>query len=146
MTQEQKRAAIRQAVNQIVGKKKETTLPKDGIHDNIETADDSFTIGVGVGAKAKNYDVMDLESGEVYHFVEGSKVQDVKVFAGKSSHTPFRRASFFAKRYGGVAEDWQHVKGYALLETPDGDRMAEVHWVQCREIGKFEFFVKEWLD
>ena len=73
---------------------KETTLPKDGIHDNIETADDSFTIGVGVGAKAKNYDVMDLESGEIYHFVEGSKVQDVKVFAGKSSHTPLEELHF----------------------------------------------------
>lgn len=35
---------------------------------------------------------------------------------------------------------------HALLETSDGDRMAEVHWVQCGEIGKFEFFVKEWLD
>lgn len=55
MTQEQKRAAIRQAVNQIVGKRKEAALPKDGIHDNIETADGSFAIGVGVGAKAKNY-------------------------------------------------------------------------------------------
>lgn len=35
-----------------------------------------------VGAKSKNYDVMDLTTGELYHFTEGTKLQDVKVFAG----------------------------------------------------------------
>ena len=126
MTQEQKRAAIRQAVNQIAGKKKEAALPKDGIHDNIETADDSFTIGVGVGAKAKNYDVMDLESGEIYHFVEGSKVQDVKVFAGEASK-------------------WQHVKGIGVLDVDGEELMAEIHWFQEESVGKVKFKIKEWL-
>ena len=103
-------------------------------------------IGKSLGAKAANYDVMDLLTGEIYHFVEGSKIQNVEVFAGKGVKTPFRRAEKFAARYGGKPEDWQHAKGFGLLDTPDGDREVEVHWVQCEGLGKFEFFVKEWLD
>lgn len=103
-------------------------------------------IGRSLGAKARNYDVMDLATGEIYHFVEGSKIQDVEVFAGKGVKTPFRKADKYAARYGGKPEDWQHVKGFGLLDTPDGDREAEIHWVQCAGLGKFEFFVKGWLD
>ena len=102
-------------------------------------------IGRSLGAKAKTYDVMDLATGEIFHFVEGTKIQDVQVFAGKGSRVAFRKAAKYVERYGGESKNWQHVKGFGLLETPDGDREAEVHWVQCEGIGKFEFFVKEWL-
>lgn len=103
-------------------------------------------IGRSVGAKALNYDVMDLDTGEIFHFVEGSKIQNVEVFAGKGTRVTFRKAEKFAARYGGDPKDWQHVKGFGVLATDEGDRDAEVHWVQCADIGKFEFFVKEWLD
>lgn len=103
-------------------------------------------IGRSVGAKALNYDVMDLDTGEIFHFVEGSKIQNVEVFAGKGTRVTFRKAEKFAARYGGDPKDWQHVKGFGVLATDEGDRDAEVHWVQCVDIGKFEFFVKEWLD
>lgn len=102
-------------------------------------------IGRSVGAKALNYDVMDLDTGEIFHFVEGTKIQNVQVFAGKGTRVTFRKAEKFASRYGGKAADWQHAKGFGVLDTPDGNREAEVHWVQCTDIGKFEFFVKEWL-
>lgn len=103
-------------------------------------------IGKSVGAKAKNYDIMDLSTGEMFHFAEGTKIQNVKVFAGKGTNIVFKRASFYAERYGGKPEDWQHAKGFGVLSTADGDREAEIHWVQCADIGKHEFFVKEWLD
>lgn len=112
-----------------------TTLPQ---HDII--------IGRSVGAKARNYEVMDLDTGEMFHFAEGTKIQDVEVFAGKGVKSPFRKAEKYADRYGGKPEDWQHAKGFGVLATPEGDREAEVHWVQCSGVGKFEFFVKEWLD
>ena len=114
--------------------------------DIILSSKDDFLIGRSLGAKAKNYEVLDLATNERYQFAEGSKIQNVKVFAGKGSKTPYRNAQKFADRYGGVAADWQHVKGKGLLETEDGDRFAEVHWSQCEGIGKVEFFVKEWLD
>lgn len=103
-------------------------------------------IGKSIGAKAKNYDIMDLSTGEMFHFAEGTKIQNVKVFAGKGTNIVFKRASFYAERYGGKPEDWQHAKGFGVLSTADGDREAEIHWVQCADIGKHEFFVKEWLD
>lgn len=112
-----------------------TTLPQRDI-----------IIGRSVGAKARNYEVMDLDTGEMFHFAEGTKIQDVEVFAGKGVKSPFRKAEKYAGRYGGKPEDWQHAKGFGVLATPEGDREAEVHWVQCSGVGKFEFFVKEWLD
>ena len=103
-------------------------------------------IGRSLGAKAKNYDVMDLGTGEMFKFAEGSRLQNVEVFAGKGSSVPYRQAYKYAEKYGGREEDWQHVKANGLLETEDGDRKAEVHWSQCENIGKFDFFVKRWLE
>lgn len=99
-----------------------------------------------VGAKARNYDIMDLQTGEMFHLAGGSKLQDKEVFAGKGSSKEYRMAYKYVEKYGGKLEDWQHVKGKAVLETPDGDFPAEVHWSQCEGIGKVDFFVKRWLD
>lgn len=124
-----------------VGKK---TLTNGENGDIIRVPD--IVIGRSLGAKAKNYEVMDLSTGEVFHFAEGTRIQNTEVFAGKGSRVVFRKAEKYAERYGGKPEDWQHVKGFGVLSTYDGDREAEVHWVQCEKIGKYEFFVKEWLD
>lgn len=91
-------------------------------------------------------DVLDLSTGLRYYLAKGSKLQDVTVFAGKGSKTEFRKAEKYAERYGGNAADWQHVKGIGLLETEDGEILANIHWVQCEGIGKKEMFVKEWLE
>ena len=88
---------------------------------------------------------MDLETGEMFKFVEGSRLQDVEVFAGKGARKAYEKAYKYADREGGKPEDWQHVKGKGWLVTPEGDQRAEVHWSQCEGIGKFDFFVKRWL-
>jgi hypothetical protein len=118
-------------------------LTNDGKSDKISLPD--IQIGRSVGAKAKNYEVMDLVTGEVFKFVEGTKLQNVEVFAGKGTHSVYRKAEEYADLYGGKVEDWQHVKGFGWLETPEGDQRAEIHWSQCANIGKFDFFVKRWL-
>lgn len=112
---------------------------------NLKGAYD-FEIGKSLGAKAKNYKVMDLQTGEMYSILEGSKVQDTQVFAGKGSKVKYRNAYKYVEKYGGDVEDWQHAKGIAELNTDDGTRKAEIHWSQCKNIGKFEFFIKKWLD
>ena len=103
-------------------------------------------IGRSLGAKAGNYDVMDLQTGNLYHLSEGSRLQDIQVFAGKGTRIRFRTAEKYAERYGGTVSSWQHVKGKGLVDTPEGVRPAELHWVQCEGIGKKEMFVKRWLD
>lgn len=104
-----------------------------------------IVIGKSLGAKAKNYEVMNLSTGEMFHFVEGTRIQNVEVFAGKGSNVVYRNAYKYADRYGGNVEDWQHVKGTGWLTTEDGDRQAEIHWSQCDGFGKHDFFVKKWL-
>ncbi len=103
-------------------------------------------IGKSVGAKAKNYTIMDLETGEIFQFTEGTRIQNTEVFAGKGSKSEYRNAYKYADKYGGKAEDWQHVKGIGQLSAADGDRKAEVHWSQCEGVGKHDFFVKRWLE
>ncbi|MCR4746655.1 MAG: hypothetical protein K5894_15675 [Lachnospiraceae bacterium] len=112
---------------------------------NITNLDDEY-IAYSISAKFQNYAIMDLQTGEIYHFAEGSKLQNKEIFAGKGSHTPYRNAEKYAKKYGGKIEDWQHLKAISTLETPDGDRKAEVHWSQCDGYGKHDFFIKNWYD
>ena len=107
---------------------------------------EDIQIGRSVGAKAKNYDIMDLSTGEIFHLVEGSRLQDVQVFAGKGTRTEFRDAAKYAERYGGSPDDWQHAKGIGMVDFYGEEIMAELHWVQCDGIGRFEFFVKRWFE
>lgn len=104
------------------------------------------TVHNSIGAKTRNYDIMDLVTGEIYHLAEGSVLQDKEVFAGKGSNKKYEKAWKYASRYGGRQEDWQHVKAKGVVSTSDGDRKAEIHWSQCENIGKREMFIKKWLD
>ena len=101
---------------------------------------DDIHIHRSVGAKAKNYDIMDLKTGEKFQLAEGTSLQNVEVFAGKGVKTPYRKASVFAAKYGGKESDWQHVKGRGVIDYYGESRKAEIHWSQCAGIGKVDFF------
>ena len=103
-------------------------------------------IGRSVGARAHNYDIMDLVTGEHFTLVEGSRLQNVEVFAGKGSNKPYRNAYKYAEKFGGEPSDWQHVKGNGYVDYYGEERQAELHWSQCEGYGKHDFFVKRWLD
>lgn len=121
-----------------------TGSTSSGGSGNLKLAD--IQIYRSVGAKAKNYDVMDLTTGEKFHFVEGTRLQNVEVFAGKGVKTPYRNAWKYARDFGGNEKDWQHVKAKGTLDFYGESRDAEVHWSQCAGIGKFDFFIKRWLE
>ena len=106
-----------------------------------------FEIGKSLGAKASNYDILDFDTGETFHFAEGTRIKNIKVFAGKGTQHPYRLAERYAERFPGTrAEDWMHVKGFGTVSTPDGDFSAEVHWSECEGIGRVDLFIKRWLD
>lgn len=115
------------------------------LSSNITNMYDEY-VGKSVGAKFENYDIMDLSTGEFYHLAEGTHLQDKEVFAGKGSNEVYRKAEYFANKFGGKPEDWQHVKAKGYVETEDGTFLAEIHWSQCEGIGKQKMFVKRWLE
>ena len=130
----------------IVQKKAETKKLLENSANSSTMNLPDVPIGRSLGAKLRDYEVMELDTGEMFRFVEGSRLQNVKVFAGKGTKVRYNNAWKYAQYYGGNEEDWQHVKGFGLLETWDGDRRAEVHWSQCNGIGLYDFFVKRWLE
>ena len=100
-----------------------------------------------VGAKSKNYDIMDLKTGEMFHLAEGSILGNKKVFAGKGAKKPYVKAWRYVDKFPDTKEeDWQHVKGTGIVDYFGENRKAEIHWSQHKDIGKVDLFVKEWLD
>lgn len=103
-----------------------------------------------VGAKAKNYKITDKVTGMVYEIAEGTKIQDVSVFAGSGVKKSLYEDTLIGlmNEYPGSSSNWQHCKGVAdLIDLDSGEiRKAEIHWFQEKEAGKHKFKVKEWLD
>lgn len=101
-----------------------------------------------VGSKTKNYDVFIPDTGEIYHFVEGTKIQNGEVFAGKGTKHPLHEgvAEGLTEQFGGTPEKWQHCKGHGFLDVDGEERKAEVHWFQEETVGKVRFKVKRWED
>lgn len=109
-------------------------------------AADNIRIGRSVGAKAKNYVVVDKSTGEEYYFVDGTRTQNAQVFAGKCGVKPLREevAQGLAAEFGGKPEEWQHCKAQGWLDV-DGEAVkAEVHWFQNGS-EKVKFKVKRWF-
>ena len=103
-----------------------------------------------VGAKARNYKVVDKTTGIEYEFSPGTRIQNSEVFAGKGTRHSLHDgvAEGLTEQYGGKVSEWQHAKGYGTLIDPDtGEKLsAEVHWFQEKSVGKVKFKVKEWLN
>ena len=106
----------------------------------------NISIGRSIGAKAKNYVVVDKSTGEEYYFVEGTRTQNAQVFAGKGGVKPLHEevAQGLAAEFGGKPEDWQHCKGKGWLDVDGESVKAEVHWFQNGS-EKVKFKVKRWL-
>lgn len=95
-----------------------------------------------LSAKWINEDIK-MPDGTVAHFVEGSKLHNIEVFAGKGTKKPIRDVERLVKTYGGKAEDWQKVKGFGTIVLGNGETEdAELHWYQCFNIGKKEIKAK----
>jgi hypothetical protein len=43
-------------------------------------------------------------------------------------------------------KDWYKVKGNGYITNDSKTRKAELHWYQCKDIGKVEWKVKRYLD
>lgn len=116
-------------------------------NDDIIKVKDTL-IGRSLGAKAKNYDVEDPATGEIFNFVEGTKIQNSEIFAGYTTKKPLKEevTHGLTEIYGGTESKWQHCKGNGVLDVYGEETRAEVHWFQEESVGKVKFKVKEWLE
>ncbi|MBQ5970240.1 MAG: hypothetical protein IJL52_09035 [Clostridia bacterium] len=125
---------------------KEVFVDKPKESDIIKA--DGFDIGRSIGARALNYDIYDPYSGEYFTFAEGTRIQDVQIFAGKGARKPLNEGvpEGLTKEFGGKIEDWQHAKGIGVVDYNGEELKAEVHWFQEKTVGRVKFKVKEWLE
>lgn len=113
-----------------------------------EKQSDIIQFPKSVGSRWKNYDVKDLQTGDIYHFVEGSSIRNPTTFAGYGTGKPLREAvkKGLSDQYPGTdPEKWEHRKGSGHLDVDGVDTLAEVHWFQQPGI-KCGFKVKNWLE
>ena len=108
--------------------------------------DDTY-IFRSLSAKAINYDIYDAD-GNVYHYLEGSRVTDSKVFSGYKTHHPLHDgvAEGLSDQYGGEPVKWQHAKGNGIIDVDGEGVRAEVHWFQQEAIGQVRHRIKKWLE
>ncbi|NVP22802.1 hypothetical protein HW453_07090 [Treponema phagedenis] len=73
---------------------------------------------------------------------QGTYVKGIKVIAeGKEIRDVNRLIKTYKHQNGSFtkAKDWYKVRGTAILVNEDGDEYrAEIHWYQCKNIGKVE--------
>lgn len=77
----------------------------------------------------------------------GSVVTGVKVIAaGTKIHDVKRLIDTYKLPNGDYthAKDWNKVRGTAIVVNNGKEGKAEVHWYQCKNIGKIEFKIKRW--
>ncbi|MBR1676267.1 MAG: hypothetical protein IJ706_03045 [Clostridia bacterium] len=90
-----------------------------------------------IGAKWINTDIQ-MPDGSTAHFVEGSKIVNKEVFAGKGCKRKIDCIDRLIEKYGGNSESWQKVKGIAVLEQDGETFKSEIHWYEEPNIGRVE--------
>lgn len=97
-----------------------------------------------LGAAGKNYPIK-LPNGNHAKFAEGTKITNIKVFAGKDTDVPIKDAIYLEANFGIAADKWQKVRGEGIIMKDGKPCRAEVHWYEA-EGQKEKMKVKRWID
>lgn len=119
------------------------TLAKTNQSDILEVIE---TIHKSVGAKARNYEVLNPITGAKVNLIEGSRITQPKnhVMAGKGRERQIDCLDWLIDKYGGKPDEWTKEKGFGYVYDEYGDsRMVELHWYQNPETGKVEMKMKQ---
>ena len=102
---------------------------------------DDIQIGRSVGSKAKNFSISNPDGG-YFTLVEGSRITDIEIIAGKGCARKIDIVDYLVEYYGGVEEEWQKVKGIGLVDVNGEPFKAELHWFQEDNVGKVMWKLK----
>lgn len=113
-----------------------------------ERAESSFEIYKSVGAEARNYDILDPSTGEYFHFIPGTRINNVETFAGYGTRDSLKEevVEGLSEEFHVTKDLWKHCKGTGHIDVYGSDELAEVHWFQHKDIGKVKFRIKKWLS
>lgn len=114
-----------------------------GNSDIIKLPD--IQIGRSIGAKAKNYNIL-MPNGEYVNLVEGTKITNSTVIAGKGKDRKIDELDGIVADYGGNPYEWQKAKGFGYLDVDGEELKAELHWYQESSVGKVKMKVKPQKD
>jgi hypothetical protein len=126
------------------------TLPP--IQRNLNSGIESdFRANTGMGAMAERFYV---KTGmktvhDRWHIQEGSYISGVKVIAqGTGINDIDRLVRTYHLQNDSLTneKDWYKVRGTGIVTDNDIERMVELHWYQCKNIGKVEFKVKRYFN
>ena len=129
----------------------ETELSDKYFKKRIEKASDSDimevveTIHKSVGAKAKNYEVLNPVTNEIVSLAEGTRITQPKnhVMAGKGRERQIDCLDWLVEKHGGNPDEWTKEKGFGyVLDEYGEERQVELHWYQNPEAGKVEMKIK----
>lgn len=81
---------------------------------------------------------------------EGSVVTNIELITKGRGIDKVNKLIKLYKRQDGTdtnATDWSKKKGIGTVVSNNGQELkAELHWYECKGIGKKDFKVKKWLD
>jgi len=112
---------------------------------------EEFILPQDLSAMAKKFFVQTertLRDG-VWFIKKGSTVTGVKVIAaGENIRDVQRLIENYPLPNGEKtkAQDWYKCRGTAILTDGKKEKIKEIHWYQCENIGKVEFKEKRWGD
>ena len=119
--------------------------------DNEIKISEEFILPRDLSAMAKKFFVQTekpLKDSELF-IKKGSTVTGVKVIAeGEGIHDIKRLVNKYLLPNGEKtqAQDWYKCRGTAVVTNGTEEKIKEIHWYQCTNIGKIEFKIKEWNE
>ena len=119
--------------------------------DNEIKISEEFILPRDLSAMAKTFFVQTekpLKNSELF-IKKGSTVTGVKVIAeGEGIHDIKRLVNKYLLPNGEKtqAQDWYKCRGTAVVTNGTDERIKEIHWYQCANIGKIEFKIKDWEE
>lgn len=119
--------------------------------DDKITLEEEFILPRDLSAMAKKFFVQtekSLRDGK-WFIKKGSTVTGVKVIASGEKIRDVQRLIRENPLPNGdktEAQDWYKCRGTAVITNGTKERVTEIHWYQCENIGKIEFKEKRWGD
>ena len=119
--------------------------------DNEIKISEEFILPRDLSAMAKKFFVQTEKplKRKNWFIKKGSTVTGVKVIAAGDKIRDVQRLineNLLPNGEKTQAQDWYKCRGTAVVTNGTEEKIKEIHWYQCTNIGKIEFKIKEWNE